>query len=316
MQREPISAGAPTRIDFVGGWTDVQPFCDEEPGLVVSAAYARFTRVTVRPSERPSGSSSEFVHAVRRRFNQEQVEIELTSEAPLGAGLGGSGAAGVALVAALAAYSGQALERSQIAELAHRIELEDLGVLGGKQDQYAAAYGGFLAMTFAGNAVQVEPIPLPESRVRELEAHSIVAFTGHARVSGDVHAKVQDAYRRRVPATLNALQTIRRTAWEFRAQLADGSLETLGALLDANWNAQKELHPATTNENIEILFESARRAGAAGGKALGAGGGGCLYFLAQSGAREEVERALAAGGAEILPVRFDLHGVRCPYSRP
>ncbi|HZQ10957.1 MAG TPA: hypothetical protein VFD70_30570 [Anaerolineae bacterium] len=304
-----VVAYAPTRIDFVGGWTDVQPFCDEQAGLVVNAAFALYTRVRVSPIMGAKTPSSEFARAAQKRFGLTDVTVEITSEAPLGAGLGGSGAAGVALVGALAAYANQSLHRAEIAELAHRIELEDLGVLGGKQDQYAAAFGGFLALTFLGNEVGVEPILIDSSRVQELEARSVIVYTGQARVSGDIHARVQDAYKRRVPDTLDALETIRAVAKDFREQLQDGSLDALGELLNRNWDAQKRLHSATSNADIENLFQRALKNGALGGKALGAGGGGCLYFLACEGETMRLQNALREAGAEILPARFDMEGL-------
>jgi D-glycero-alpha-D-manno-heptose-7-phosphate kinase len=310
MQTLPITARAPTRIDFVGGWTDVQPFCDEEPGLVVNAAFGLYARVTAQAGEQTRDAEIAFANAARKRFGLENVDIHIASDAPVGSGLGGSGAVGVALVGALSAYAQQALARGETAELAHRIELEDLGVLGGKQDQYAAAFGGFLALTFVGTTVSVEQIPLRAERVAEWQARSIVVYTGQSRLSGDIHAQVQKAYRARVPATLDALATIRRVAREFRAALGTGPLDALGEWLNANWRAQKQLHAATTNAHVDELFRLALDAGALGGKALGAGGGGCLYFLAREGESTRVQEALRGAGAVVLPMRFDLEGLR------
>lgn len=305
-----VRAEVPTRIDFVGGWTDVQPFCDEQAGLVVNAAFGLRTFVMARETDHAVSAPNEFARAARKRFGSQNVELELTSDAPVGAGLGGSGAAGVALVSALAACANQPMTRSEIAELAYQIEMEDLGVMGGKQDQYAAAFGGFLALTFLGDQVRVEPIALDATRVLELEARSVVVYTGRARVSGNIHRRVQEAYKHRVPATLAALRTIREVAHEFRGQLQNGSLDELGKLLNENWLAQKRLHPATSNAEIENLFRVALNQGALGGKALGAGGGGCLVFLARAGSTEELQHALQAAGAQVLPVRFDMDGLR------
>jgi D-glycero-alpha-D-manno-heptose-7-phosphate kinase len=234
----------------------------------------------------------------------------MTSDAPVGAGLGGSGAAGVALVGALAAYANQPMTHAEIAELAHKIESEDLGIIGGKQDQYAAAYGGFLALKFHGDYVRVEPMQLDAARIQELQARSVVVYTGQARISGNIHRRVQEAYKHRVPDTLRALQTIRDVANEFRTQLESGSLDALGELLNENWVAQKHLHPATSNVEIENLFRIALNNGALGGKALGAGGGGCLYFLAGAGAAANLQKALETAGAQNLPVQFDMDGLR------
>lgn len=309
-----IIANAPTRIDFVGGWTDVQPFCDEEVGLVINAAFGVRTRVVVRETENAREHADDFIRSTLNRFGVKNVVVELTSDAPLGAGLGGSGAVGVALVSALDAYVGKNLSRREIAELAHHIEVEDLKIIGGKQDQYAAALGGFLALTFLGSTVEWEQIQLTETRARALQARSVVVYTGQSRVSGDIHARVQDAFRARNAETLNALATIRRVARAFRRELEDGSLDALGDLLNANWDAQKRLHPSTTNARVDEFFRAALDAGALGGKALGAGGGGCLFFLARNGETERVREVLRKMGGEILDAEFDLEGLRVGQS--
>ncbi len=305
-----ILVQAPTRIDFVGGWSDVQPFCNDEPGLVVNAAFGVRTRVVVRETENAREHTDTFVRATCRRFDVKNVAVELTSDAPLGSGLGGSGAVGVALVGALAAYAEKILSRREIAERAHQIEVEDLKIIGGKQDQYAAAFGGFLALTFLGDSVEIEQLALAETRVRALQARSVVAYTGQSRVSGNIHAHVQDAFRARNPETLDALATIRRVARTFRNELENGSLDALGELLNENWDAQKHLHPSTTNARVDEFFRIAFDAGALGGKALGAGGGGCLYFLARAGETERLQNALRAAGGKILQAEFDLDGVQ------
>lgn len=303
-------AFAPTRIDFVGGWTDVQPFCDEQAGLVVNAAFGVRTRVVVREMPNAREHADPFIHAACRRLEVKNVLVELTSDAPLGSGLGGSGAVGVALVGALASHAGKHFARRDIAELAHDIEVRDLGIIGGKQDQYAAAFGGFLALTFLGDTVEIEQLALDENRVRELQARSVVVYTGQSRVSGDIHARVQEAFRARNPDTWNALKTIRRVAREFCHELENGSLDALGELLNENWNAQKRLHVSTTNERVDEFFRAALHAGALGGKALGAGGGGCLYFLAREGETERLRQVLRNMGGEILDAEFDLGGLR------
>ncbi len=303
-----VTALAPTRLDFCGGWTDVQPFCDTVPGLVVNAAFSVYARVRVRPANGVY-HHNEFVQAVCRRLELTDVAVELESDAPIGSGLGGSGAVGVALVGALAAFAGKTLTHREIAELAHHIEVEDLGIIGGKQDQFAAAYGGFLALRFLGDTVETQPLSISPQRLSELTAHSVVVYTGQSRVSGSIHAHVQAAYRERNPHTLAALAAIRRISAEFCAALADGPLETLGNLLNENWKSQKLLHSSITNERVEAFFQTALASGAIGGKALGAGGGGCLYFLAEDGQSARLKSALSALGGEILAAGFDMQGL-------
>lgn len=304
-----IIARAPTRIDLAGGWTDVQPFCDHEAGLVVNAAFGKFARVTACFSEQPGRIADPFVRAACRRFELENVSVSLRSDAPIGSGLGGSAAAGVALVGALAALVDQEMTRREVAELAHEIESKDLGIIGGKQDQYAAAFGGFLALEFRGDAVRAQPLALEPERVRELAARSVVVYTGQSRVSGDIHAQVQKAFHAGNPETLDALASIRSVARVFLKALPTGSIETLGALLNATWEAQKQLHPSITNARVDTCFQVARNAGAAGGKALGAGGGGCLYFLVPGSAKKRVVDALGQVGCQVLDAEFDPGGL-------
>lgn len=304
-----IIARAPTRIDLAGGWTDVQPFCDHETGLVVNAAFGEITRAAVCFSEQAGPIADPFVRAACKRFYLEKVSVDLHSDAPIGSGLGGSAAAGVALVGALAALAEQKMTRREIAELAHEIEAQDLGILGGKQDQYAAAFGGFLALEFRGSAVRVQPLTLVPERVRELAAHSLVVYTGQSRVSGNIHAHVQEAFHAGNPETLDALATIRSVTREFLEALATGPIEALGALLQTHWAAQKQLHPSITNARVDAFFDVARNAGAAGGKALGAGGGGCLYFLAPNDAKKRLVDACVQLGGQILNAEFDLDGL-------
>jgi D-glycero-alpha-D-manno-heptose-7-phosphate kinase len=213
-------------------------------------------------------------------------------------------------VGALAAYAGVELTGREIAELAHRIEVEDLNILGGRQDQYAAAFGGFHALTFKQDAVEIETLDIAADWAAELEARSVVVYTGQSRLSGEIHAHVREAFLERKPETLAALAAIRGAAREFYAAVKRGALDELGALLSANWQAQKRLHPTTTNERVERFFDAAGRAGAAGGKALGAGGGGCLYFLAGEGRAQELQRALREAGGVILTAPFDFEGLR------
>lgn len=302
-------AHAPTRIDFVGGWTDVQPFCDVERGLVVNAAFGVRARAGVCFDAPSQPTSDPFVRAACKRFGLENVTVSLESAAPVGSGLGGSGAVGVALVGALAAAAEKTLTRREIADLAHEIESQDLGVIGGKQDQYAAAYGGFLSLTFLGDEVQVSPFHLKPERVQEIHLHSVVVYTGQSRLSGDIHARVQEAYRAGNPDTLRALATIRKVAREFCSILPTGSIAALGELLNLNWEAQKRLHPSTTNAHVEHLFGIARNAGVYGGKALGAGGGGCLYLLSAERDNHRLVQALTAAGGRVLDAEFDAHGL-------
>jgi D-glycero-alpha-D-manno-heptose-7-phosphate kinase len=327
-----ITSRAPARIDFVGGWTDVQPFCDDEPGLVVNAALTHSMRVEVSVSKdrfieiesldyhqtikaesydalQYDGKLDLIKAALRRLRPSESVAIRVSGDLPPGSGLGGSGATGVALVGALAAWSHKHLEPVDIARLAHQLEVEELSILGGTQDQYAATFGGFLALTFDGAAITVRQLAPDPAFIRELEQRSVLVFTGHSRLSGDIHQHVQTEYARGEPATVQALTQLRAVARDFLAHVEQNSLDGLGELLSANWEAQKKLHHSVTNAEMEELFQVAHRNGAQGGKALGAGGGGCLYFFTVPGQASRLASKLQDCGAQPMDVRFDLVGL-------
>src|SRR5215831_2655574 len=175
---ETIITRAPTRIDFGGGWTDVPPYSDEVGGFVCNVAISRYATVKVTKSDASDGgepaSASTSVGdqsialAAARRFRLSDAHIDVESDFPAGAGLGGSSAVGVAIVSALAAATGESMDRTALAELSRSIEIGDLGVPGGRQDHYAAAYGGALGLRFSRDGVEVRDIPLTARTRTEL----------------------------------------------------------------------------------------------------------------------------------------------------
>ena len=205
---ETIITRAPTRIDFGGGWTDVPPYSDEVGGFVCNVAITRYATATVtrtRDSDGEPASAStsagdqSIALAAARRFRLSNAHIDVQSDFPAGAGLGGSSAVGVAIVAALAAATGESMERTELAELSRSIEIGDLGVPGGRQDHYAAAYGGALGLRFSRDRVDVRDIPLGAETRAELERRCIVIYTGQSRISGETIDAVLGAYARREP---------------------------------------------------------------------------------------------------------------------
>ena len=218
-----LIARAPTRLDFGGGWTDVPPYCDEQGGYVCNVAINR--RCTVTISEHPSdmtragqeaAGESEMVRAAVRRSGTKDVAVSLRSDFPQGAGLGGSSAAGVAVAGALAAWRGEILERPVLAEASRRLEVEDLGVAGGRQDHYAAAYGGALGLAF-GAETQVCRIPLSDALRDDLARRCVVAYTGQSRISGETITAVLGAYRQRERRVVEALSRMKALAREMTA---------------------------------------------------------------------------------------------------
>lgn len=325
-----IVASAPTRLDFGGGWTDVPPFPEERGGFVCSLAIERRATVHIArpgPSNLPADAppNDPLVWAALRYAARTRSlpatpptasQITLRSDFPVGAGLGGSSAAGVALAAALSAHAADGAsgtrddvtaDRSALAEWSRAVEVEELGIAGGRQDHYAAAYGGALGLTFEAT-VSVEAIPLTPLTTHALERALCVVYTGESRISGDTISAVLDAYRTRVPAVVQALDRMAALARLMADALATGDIASLAALVDEHWVHQRALHPRISTPRIDALERAARDAGATGLKALGASGGGCVALFAAPG-REEAVRAAVARHGTLLPWSVAQRGV-------
>lgn len=295
-----LIARAPTRLDFGGGWTDVAPYCDEEGGAVCNVAITRYATATVATGVHAGTSRGEepLVRAALRRGGIPGATASVTSDFPIGAGLGGSSAAGVALAGALAALRGEPLEPAALAELSRRTEIDDLGVAGGFQDHYAAAFGGALLLTYEG-CVGVELLSLSEETGDALARRGVLVYTGSSRISAATITAVADAYRARDREVCAALARMKRLAIEMAGSLRAGDVDALGEQLGEHWVHQRTLHPAITTERIEAIGREAARAGALGMKALGASAGGCVLVMAREGREEELARVLAPLGERL-----------------
>jgi D-glycero-alpha-D-manno-heptose-7-phosphate kinase len=295
-----LVARAPTRLDFGGGWTDVAPYCDEQGGAVCNVAISRYATATV--STTSTGATpvpdDPLVRAALQRAGAVGVTATLASDFPIAAGLGGSSAAGVALAGALAALRGEMLERAALAERSRRTEVEDLGVAGGFQDHYAAAFGGALLLTYEG-CVGVELLAVSDTTCEALARRGALLYTGVSRISASTIVAVADAYRARDAGVCAALARMKGLAIEMAASLRAGDLDALGEQLAEHWIHQRALHPAITTDRIEAIGQAAARAGALGMKALGASAGGCVFVVAREGREEELARAVAPLGERL-----------------
>ena len=313
------SVRAPTRIDFGGGWTDVPPYSDEEGGFVCNVAITRYATVTLatRPDsdvnvivERPGDRS--LVQAVARRLDARGVDIKLSNDFPISAGLGGSSAAAVAALAALTRHQRAQLDGAELAELSRDIEIADLAIAGGRQDHYAAVFGGLLGLTFSSKPVEVHRIPLSSALRSELEARCTIVYTGQSRISGDTITAVLGAYRDGNAKVRHALARTRTLASDMALVLERSDVDALGDLVKEQWAHQRSLHPAIPTAKIDEIVAKALANGAAGAKALGASGGGCVLAIARRGHEEEVRQAVSALG-EYLDFTIDEQGVApCP----
>lgn len=359
MNHALIRSRAPVRIDFAGGWTDVATFCQKTPGFVVNAAINLYSFVTIceelsldphgHPLLRERGGypqkgitlySSDFdmyihaetireleydgnidlVKAAVRQLNVEKGFSVITqSSAPPGSGLGTSASMGVALLAAVYRFARQYKLAYELAEEASRIERDELGILGGKQDHYASALGSVQFMEFNGPEVRSSAMNLSRSVILELEKNLVLCYTGQSRLSGDVHARVTERFNTNDPQTVGAIETMKNIAMCMKEDLLAENLDHFAERLNQNWAQQKSLHPSVTNPTIEKIFQTALDNGAIGGKACGAGGGGCILFYCRPEREHQVRRAIQQEGATIINFNLDLFGAETwntPYSQP
>lgn len=293
------------------------PYCDEMGGFVCNLAISRYATVTItrgEDSDAPDESNAAdraITTAAARRFRAHGIRISVHSDFPIGAGLGGSSAAGVATVAALAALRGNYMTPTAIAELSREIEIADLHIPGGRQDHYAAAFGGALGLRFSAGHVDVRTISIGARTRAELEQRCIIVYTGRSRISGETIEAVIGAYRQREPRVLDALRHMRTTAEQMADALAAGQIDRLASLVDEQWTHQRSLHPAIPTPLIDEIIARAHDAGAVGAKALGASGGGCVLVIAGKGRADDV-RTVAASLGEVLPFSIAENGVeRC-----
>ncbi len=254
----------------------------------------------------------DLVKAAIRKMSIEEGGFDLITQstAPPGSGLGTSAAMSVALVGVLGELKGSALLPYEYAEFASSIEKHELGILGGKQDHYASAIGGISFMEFMGEDVKTSHLHIAPDIRYELEKNLVLCYTGKSRLSGNIHQNVTDAYKSRNPKTLEALRNLRSIAETVKTTLMRGKLTDFGELLSENWENQKALHPSVTNEQIDQLFEIALSHGAIGGKACGAGGGGCLLFYCKPDQEHRVRRKLGEAGVTLIDFNFDFDGLR------
>jgi D-glycero-alpha-D-manno-heptose-7-phosphate kinase len=322
-------AAAPVRLDLAGGWTDVPPYSAREGGVVVAAAVQLHAYAEYEPREsgyllisKDLEEAAEFpslaalrgegplalLRAGLRLLEAGPCRLVTRSDAPPGSGLGSSGAVDVALVAALAAATGRRASVREIADLACRLEGVEAGIPGGRQDQFAAAFGGFLRLTFRDPDASVESLQLEPDFATELERRMLLCYTGASRFSGATIGRVMRAYERGEPAIAGALDGLRRVAEEMAGALRAGDISRVGALLSENWRLQQVLDPAMSTPEMARLERAMRDAGALGGKAAGSGAGGSMFFLGPDDATE-ARAAVARLGMRLLPVRWALMGV-------
>jgi D-glycero-alpha-D-manno-heptose-7-phosphate kinase len=326
-----LIARAPLRISLAGGGTDLHAYYARHGGTVVSTAIDKHVYVILSASDggHIQVSSSDYRTFFRRRVDEAAVvdgdlklpkavlehfgirdglSVLLASQVPPGTGLGSSSALAVALIKALSVLCGQRLTAREVAELACSIEIDRLGMPIGKQDQYAAAFGGLCCYEFTADGVRVERLDVPLDRVVDLERRLLLFFTPTSHDSAKILAEQRHSCLRGARETLGALHAIREIARQVRADLLAGDVSRIGALLHESWMAKRRLAPGITHPRIDEWYELARAAGATGGKIAGAGGGGFLLLHCEPDRQEAVIEALCRCDLAPMDFRFESAG--------
>jgi D-glycero-alpha-D-manno-heptose-7-phosphate kinase len=318
-----IVSRTPLRISFVGGGTDLPDFYETHGGAVVSTTIDKWIHVVVAPrfegDVRVSYSKTEIVeqasdveHSLVRESMRlagipRGVDIVTLADVPSrGTGLGSSSTVTVGLLNALYAYQGVYKAPEHIAEEAARIEIDILGKPIGRQDQYAAAVGGFNVIEFLprGGGVRVEPVICSPETLKRVQRSLLLLYTGRQRSADDVLRSQRRAVANGRAAP--ALSKMRDLAFELRERLGSNDADSVGPLLHENWEMKRGLSDGITDSTVDRWYELARRAGATGGKILGAGGGGFLLLFAPPERQNAVRAALPA--LREVPLKFSAQG--------
>jgi len=325
-------ARAPLRLSFCGGGTDVSPYPEEHGGVVLSAtidhyAYAslrprRDSRLTLasldydvvarydHPRRMRLDGNLDLIKAVVRAFKVRRgADLWVHSDAPPGSGLGSSSTLVVALIGVMSEWLGRPLSGYEVAELAYRIERVDLGLAGGRQDQYAAAFGGFNFIEFQGDTTVVNPLRIRADVLHELEYRLLLCYMGQTRQSAKIIERQTAAYRAGRRPVVGALHRLREQTLEMKKALLLGRIDALGELLHQAWEAKKKLDDSISNSHVDRLYQLARREGAIGGKMPGAGGGGYFLFLSRFDRKHRVAAVLEKHGGQVVPFQFERRGL-------
>ena len=311
----PVHARAPLRLSFSGGGSDTQAYSSRYGGLVLSAAIARYVTVigeigaSVFRSYPEDETDPSYLMKIAGLYHLGPVGLEARIDAPPRSGLGGSGALGVAALGALRTMAAQPLSPWEVAEEAYRFETEVMQNHGGRQDQYAAAFGGLNLISFEGEKVGVKTLELRRETLLALESSLVMVFI-HARAgaSGRIMAEEAQGVARGDRELLDALSRQKYLALEMARALEAGDLTYFGKTLAEAWETKKKQAVSITNDVVDGVYSLARKAGALGGKLAGAGGGGYMFFIAPERAGEVAE-ALRAVGLRPENVVFDFRGL-------
>jgi D-glycero-alpha-D-manno-heptose-7-phosphate kinase len=332
-----VRSQAPLRIGLAGGGTDVSPYSDIYGGAILNATIDLYAYASIIPNDRGEivlnaldkgekvlsestqkleiDGTLDLLKGVYNRivkdYTKKPLSFELQTfvDAPPGSGLGSSSTLVVAILGAFVEWLKLPLGEYDIAHLAYEIERNDLGLSGGKQDQYAATFGGFNFMEFySDDKVIVNPLRIKEDYKNELEFNFALYFTGTSRLSSaiidDQTKNVQD----KKAAPIEAMHQLKQQAQEMKEALLRGSLRQIGVILDNGWQHKKKMSGSITTPEINKVYEAAKNLGALGGKVSGAGGGGFMMLYCP-GTKVNVTNGLEKMQGEVKNFHFTEKGL-------
>jgi D-glycero-alpha-D-manno-heptose-7-phosphate kinase len=321
-------AKAPMRIGFFGGGTDVSPYAEEHGGEVLNCTIDKYVRCMLRPNDeegitirsldleevsrnmtgRWQGRLSLSQAVLDAMPEAQGVEVTMFSDAPPGSGLGSSSALVVSMLKLICTAYNIGCDPHMLAELAYRIERVDLGIPGGRQDQYAATFGGLCVYHFGGPRVIVEPVQSDPTALLELESCLLLGYIGDRQLM--THHLVEDQVRRLKEGDTLRYHDETKAFVDESARLLRGlKIAEFGRLLHEAWEVKKAFSPYIAPPVVDEIYALARRNGAWGGKITGAGGGGFMVFACPFDRRLHLERVLTEVGVQMRPFSFTSQGV-------
>jgi len=325
-----IIARSPLRITLGGGGTDLPSYYREHDGFLIAAAIDKYVYVTInRPFiegiflKYSQLENVQLVDEVQHKIIREalsmqnlktpQIEITTLADIPAGTGLGSSGSFTTALLKCLYAHRKRHLHQGELAELACHIEIDRLGEPIGKQDQYAAAYGGITAFDFhRDDKVMAKPLNIGIDTMFELEDNLLLFFTGYSRSASGILKDQQTRSQQHDEEMLNNLHYVKELGLRSKAALESGNTSLFGELMHEHWEHKKRRSGGMSNPKIDEWYHLGMANGAVGGKLVGAGGGGFLMFMAKD--RNKLRRAMTNAGLEEVRFKFDFEGTKVVLS--
>jgi len=329
---------APLRIGLAGGGTDVSPYCDIYGGAILNAtislyAYASIEllhapQVIIEALDRNESVSYDqndelpidgtldlatgvYNHLVRK-YGPMPSGFKLTTvvDAPAGSGLGSSSTLMVAIIGVFAEWLNLPLGEYDIAQMAYDIERVELAMAGGKQDQYAATFGGVNYMEFYnGNKVIVNPLRIKPEYLYELENNLLLYFTATSRLSSTIIEAQKKNVEDKDQKSIDAMHHLKEQAQMMKEAVLKGNIHEIGGILDYGFRFKKQMAKGITNDSMDEIYEAALKAGATGGKISGAGGGGFMMFYCPANTRYAVKKALQPFGGDFSPYQFTERGL-------